>query len=74
MTTPHESIQAMRFAGEFLKKVRDMDDAPALLREEAAAILRHYPNAHQIELQAGLAGLTQTTPGYHPASVEPEFK
>ena len=74
MTTAQESVQAMRFAGEFLKKVRDMHDAPALLREEAAAILRHYPNAHQIELQAGLAGLTQTTPGHHPASVEPEFE
>ena len=60
MTVSYERTRAQQFAGEFLKKIRDMPDAPQVLREEAVAILRHYPSSREIEVQAVLVERAQT--------------
>jgi len=55
MTVPRERSLAMKSAGDFLRKMRNSAELPAKLREEAAAILRHYPNSHQIDLLTAFA-------------------
>ena len=55
MTVPYERSLAMKSAGDFLRKMRNSAGLPAELREEAAAILRHYPNSHQIDLLTAFA-------------------
>lgn len=49
MTTPLERTLSIKFAGEFMKKIVAMPDAPSLLKEEARHILRHFPNELQID-------------------------
>ena len=70
MTVPYERSLAMKSAGDFLRKMRNSAGLPAELREEAAAILRHYPNSHQIDLLTAFA--EQATAMPHQAVVKDE--
>ncbi len=70
MTVPQERSLAMKSAGDFLRKMRNSAEVPAELRDEAAAILRHYPNSHQIDLLTAFA--EQATSMLHQAVVKDE--
>ncbi len=70
MTMPHERSLSMKFAGEFLRKMRHSAVLPAEWREEAAAILRHYPNSHQIDLLTAFAETAIAMPGQAVAGIE----
>jgi hypothetical protein len=48
MTVPRERTIALKFAGKLLERLRDTSDLPFELRQEAVTILRHYPNADEI--------------------------
>jgi hypothetical protein len=52
MTMPDERTRALRYAGEFLRKVSRIDGVPEDLKQQARAILWHYPSTLDIEYQA----------------------
>lgn len=54
MTTPHERTRALVAAGEFLETLlaAGPGEVPAILREEARHILRHYPSNREIAWMA----------------------
>lgn len=52
MTTPSERTRALRWAGEFLLKVRRGDEFSAEAKREVLYILRHYPRDYEIKDQA----------------------
>ncbi len=52
MTMPSERTRALRWAGEFLREVLASKEVPAELRQQARAILRHYPSSDDIRWYA----------------------
>lgn len=56
MTMPCERTRALRWAGEFLEKLRGVD-LPADIKREIPYILRHYPSAFEIASEAKLQAL-----------------
>lgn len=54
MTMPDERTRALRWAGEFLRKVQMGDEFSTATKREAQHILRHFPADHEIKLQARL--------------------
>lgn len=61
MTTPRERTMALNFAAEFMRKVRDMPEVPDSVRQEADAILRHYPSNTEVSAIAGYVSATDPT-------------
>ena len=51
MTMPHERTRALRWAGEFLQKLSDVQ-LPDDLKRELRYVLRHYPSAADIAREA----------------------
>ena len=74
MTVPYERSLAMKSAGDFLRKMRNSAGLPAELRDEAAAILRHYPNLHQIDLLTAFAEQATAMPHQAVAKDEATIK
>ncbi len=74
MTVPHERSLAMKSAGDFIRKMRNSAEVPAELRDEAAAILRHYPNSHQIDLLTAFAEQATAMPHQAVANDEATVK
>jgi len=52
MTMPDERTRALRWAGEFLREVMESPECPPALKQQAKAILRHYPEPHSIAHEA----------------------
>lgn len=57
MTMPNERTRALRWAGEFLRKVSTSPEVSEALRQEAMHTLRHYPSTHEIQRAAHYAGI-----------------
>ena len=52
MTIPSERTRALIWAAQFLQKLSFSADTPAAIRENAIDVLRHFPSASDIELEA----------------------
>jgi hypothetical protein len=52
MTTPTERTRNLVQAGALLKEIRADGSLPALLRNEADRLLRHYPTTVEIQMLA----------------------
>lgn len=52
MTMPSERTRALMSAAEFLQELRLGTDTPDAIRAQAISVLRHFPNASSIELEA----------------------
>jgi hypothetical protein len=48
MTMPHEYTRALRWGWEFLWELKDSAEVPAEIRDQAAALLGHYPSTSEI--------------------------
>ncbi len=55
MTMAFERTRALRWAGEFLDEIQKSTDVSPELRSQATAILRHYPNAAEIAMEAKIS-------------------
>ena len=57
LTLPDERYRAVKYAGEFLQRLAggEYPRVPKAVREEARAILRHYPGAWDMKRAAELA-------------------
>jgi len=64
MTTPTERTRNLVQAGAFLKEIRADASLPALLRNEADRLLRHYPTI--AELREVAASCSMLTPAFDP--------
>ncbi len=49
---PEKRTRALRWAGEFLREARRSESCPESMRQQANVILRHYPDALEIEFYA----------------------
>jgi len=49
---PAERTRALRWAGEFLRKLQTSDRIDPAMKREVQAILRHYPSGAEIQAQA----------------------
>lgn len=49
---PSERTRALMAAVEFLEELRFSADTPAAIRAQAISVLRHFPNANSIGLEA----------------------
>jgi hypothetical protein len=58
MTTPSERTRALCWAREFLTEVESSPDVSTGLRDQATAILRHYPDVDDIERFAGIEAVS----------------
>ena len=56
MTMPYERTRALRWAGEFLEKLKSVD-LPEDIKREIQYILRHYPSGLEIANEAKLQAL-----------------
>ena len=52
MTMPSERTRALLAAAEFLQELRCGTDTPAAIRAQTVSVLRHFPNASSVELEA----------------------
>lgn len=52
MTMPSERTRALIWAAEFLQELRSGADTPDAIRAQAISVLRHFPNASSIDLEA----------------------
>ena len=52
MTMPSERTKALMSAAQFLQELRLGTDTPDAIRAQAISVLRHFPNASSIELEA----------------------
>lgn len=54
MTLPDERYRAVRFAEEFLRELaidrKKYPRVPKSIRQEASAILRHYPSQYEMDM------------------------
>lgn len=48
MTMPHEYTRALRWGWEFLWEIHESSEVPAEIRDQAAALLGHYPTPDEI--------------------------
>lgn len=60
MTMPHERTRALRFAGELLRAVLADESLPREVRDQATAVLRHYPSPQEIKHIANLSARDKT--------------
>ena len=52
MTMPSERTRALMAAAELLQELRSGTDTPDAIRAQAISVLRHFPEARSIELEA----------------------
>lgn len=52
---PFERTRALRWAGEFLDEIQRSAEVSPELRRQATAILRHYPSASEIVMEAKIS-------------------
>jgi hypothetical protein len=52
MTMPAERTRALRWAGEFLRKLQRSDGIDPAMKREILVILRHYPSGAEIRAHA----------------------
>ena len=57
MTLPDERYRAVKYAADFLSRLAggDLPRVPKAVREEARAILRHYPTGWDMQRTARMA-------------------
>lgn len=58
MTLPDERYRAINYARQFLQELCDpkrTPGVPAVVRSQAASVLRHYPNQYDLDLLAHAA-------------------
>lgn len=63
MTMPDERTRALRWAGEFLRKVQLGEEFSAEIKREVQYIMRHYPQDHEIKHQARMDAARSKTVG-----------